>query len=170
MRQAGSWALGASFSEQRVFHQLAQNVNNRDVAFLDALRRARGHHDTQHTVRLSQSVRRHCRSAPLASFRCPVAAWKASDDVGGIAGRGDADQYVIRGAHGLHLSGEHVFITEIVSARRQDGRVGRQRDARQARSIPMESADQLAGHVLGRQRQNRRCRRPGPCGAWQTRR
>ena len=76
-------------------------------------------------------------------------SFESPDNVCRIPRRGDADEHVTGSAHGPHLPGEHLFITEVVGTRRHDGSIRRQRHARQSRPFHLEAAYQLAGHVLG---------------------
>jgi hypothetical protein len=71
------------------------------------------------------------------------------DDVRRIARRRDREQHVAFRPERAHLLREHLLERVVVRHRRQQRRVGRERDRRQLGSLALETPDELGGEVLG---------------------
>ena len=71
------------------------------------------------------------------------------DDVGGVAGGGDAKEDVAGLAEGFDLAGEDLVEAEVVASGGEDGGVGGEGDGAEGGAIDGESDDELCDEVLG---------------------
>ncbi len=71
------------------------------------------------------------------------------DDVGGVAGGGDAEEDVVGLGEGFDLPLEEVVVAEVVSGGGEDGGVGGEGDGAERGAVDGESDDELGDEVLG---------------------
>ena len=90
--------------------------------------------------------------------------------VGRPAARRNPDQHVARLPVRLHLPREHALEPVVVADRRQDARVGRQRQRRPRRAARARTARPVPPRSAARRRRCRRCRTPAPSARPQRRR
>ena len=77
-------------------------------------------------------------------------AWsRALEDVGGVAGGGDAEEDVAGLAEGFDLAGEDLVEAEVVAAGGEDGGVGGEGDGAEGGAVVGEADDELGDEVLG---------------------
>ena len=75
--------------------------------------------------------------------------FEGSEDVGGVAGGGDAEEEIAGFGDGFDLSGKHCIVTEVVGAGGEDGGVGGEGDGAKGGAIMGEADDELGDEVLG---------------------
>ena len=85
------------------------------------------------------------------------------DHVGRIARCRDREQHVALGAERPHLLGEHLLERIVVGDRRQQRRVGGQRDRRAAPAARARSGRRARRRNAARRQPSRRCRTRGSC-------
>ena len=71
------------------------------------------------------------------------------EDVGGVAGGGDAEKEVAWCAEGFDLAGEDLVESKVVGAGGEDGGVGGEGDGAEGRAVVGEADDELGDEVLG---------------------
>ena len=71
------------------------------------------------------------------------------EDVGGVAGGGDAEEDVAGLAEGFDLAGEDLVEAEVVGAGGEDGGVGGEGDGAEGGAVVGEADDELGDEVLG---------------------
>ena len=74
---------------------------------------------------------------------------KGFDDVGRVAGGGDAEEDVAGLAEGFDLAGEELIEAEVVTGGGEDGGVGGEGDGAEGGAVDGEADDELGDEVLG---------------------
>src|SRR5579884_4089848 len=133
---------------QRTLHQVAKNVPEHDMRFLDVLRHIR--RNAQDDFRRLREPAIPFAGEPYGPQAVRAAIGHRANDVFRVAGSGDRNQCVTRPAERLHLPFEDSRESEVISAGGQDARVYGQCDGREprARKILAEHADEFCGDVL----------------------
>ena len=78
-----------------------------------------------------------------------AAVLKGAEDVGGVAGGGDAEEDVAGGAEGFELAGEDAVEAEVVAGGGEDGGIGGEGDGAEGGAVDGEADDELGDEVLG---------------------
>src|SRR5216683_1052874 len=74
---------------------------------------------------------------------------EGDEDVGGVAGGGDAEEEVAWCPKGFDLAGEDLVEAKVVGAGGEDGGVGGEGDGAEGRAVVGEADDELGDEVLG---------------------
>jgi hypothetical protein len=129
-----------------VFHQLTEDVTNRDVALLNSGRVGGRHGDGEiDTSGESPAILADQANGFQISFFSFV---YRLDDVGRIAACADADSDVAWPTQRLNLSSEYPLKAVVICHRGKNGRIGRQCDRSQAGSFNNKAPNELCGEML----------------------
>lgn len=144
-RRADEWVRLLVFRKDLILDQLAEDMAQGCVTFLDA----RGH-----AGRYDEGVIHH--GGQLAS----VATGPSNRLQAGFAGCGDPFQHVGRIAAGADadgdiafptvcedLAGEHLFVSIVIGDTRDSGHVRSERESGERRAVPMVTTDEFGGDV-----------------------
>ncbi|TNC99488.1 MAG: hypothetical protein FD121_224 [Gallionellaceae bacterium] len=98
----------------------------------------------QHRTHLAAIAPRHRNHHHLAIMRCGDSV----HHIGRIAAGGDGEQHIAFHAECAYLLGEYLFVIVVVGDGGQHGTIRRQGDCGQARTLDLETVDELCREVL----------------------
>ena len=133
--------------EVMAFDEHAEDVFEGEVGFLDIHGDGGGDDDVvlAEVAHLAAAVAAEADSGEAGS----AGLFEGVEDVGRVAGGGDAEEEVAGFAEGFDLAGEDLIEAEVVGAGGEDGGVGGEGDGPEGRAGVGEADDELGDEVLG---------------------
>src|SRR2546425_392816 len=133
-------------SFQLLLHQLADHMLDREMNLLNARRVVRRDHerDVGERLQLAARLAQERDDGHVARLR----RLRRADHVGTLAAGRVQRQHVARAGERLDLAREHLVEAQVVGARGEEGRVGREGDGAERGAVRLVAHDVLGGEVL----------------------
>jgi hypothetical protein len=133
--------------EKRLLHQLAENMDNGYVTFLDARRvLPRNRQIYIHQIPDTSTILTKKSHGPATHFASKA---KGGKHVRRRAAGGYTDHHITFPGKGFHLTAKYCVKTIVVTHRGYNRCVRAQGNGRQASPLELKTADDLSGQVLG---------------------